>query len=78
MPHSFTEEKSSSRKLCFHDSHSSDKENELIKIESIIPSIKSWEMLDPSLQSVLPNEEDIANICSHTSYTIINVILWGT
>ena len=59
IPHSFTEEQSSSKKLCFHDSHSSDKENESIKVESIIPSIKSWEMLDPSLQSVLPNEEDI-------------------
>ena len=43
-------------------SDSSDKENELIKVESTIPSIKSWEMLDPSLQSVLPNEEDITYV----------------
>ena len=62
MPHSFTEEQSSSKKLCFHDSDSSDKENELIKVESTIPSIESWEMLDPSLQSVLPNEEDITHV----------------
>ena len=59
MPHSFTEEQSSSRKLRFHDSDSSDKENELIKVESTTPSIKSWEMLDPSIQSVLPNEDII-------------------
>ena len=60
-PHSFTEEQSSSTKSCFHDSDSSDKENELIEVESTIPSIKSWEMLDLFLQSVhvLPNEEDV-------------------
>ena len=33
-PHSFTEEQSSFRNLQFHDSHSSDKENDLIKLRA--------------------------------------------
>ena len=59
IPQTLTKEQFSPRKLCFNASHISDKENEATQPESKIPSIKSWEMFDSSLQTVLPNEEGV-------------------